>query len=115
MALSDLVRGDLVIVAGGTSEFGGKPRPAIVLLSPSLFGNAIPLPICPVISMTSNAPLLRIPLAAGADTGLQVPSWAAIDLVQTIRQRRIRQHIGRVARETMLAIDRVLMVFMGLT
>jgi|SRR5215831_14303827 len=110
-----LARGDLVTVAGGGGEFGGKPRPAIILQSPLLFGSTVPLPICPVTSLpVESAPLLRIPLANGATTGLQAPSWAAIDLVQTIRQRRIGERIGNVNGETMLAIDRALMVFLGL-
>ena len=58
--------------------------------------------------------MLRIPLPGSATTGLQAPSWAAIDLVQTIRQRRIGQRIGNVTGEVMLAIDRALMVFLGL-
>jgi len=92
-----------------------SPRPAIILQSPLLFGSTVPLPICPVTSLpVENAPLLRIPLADGATTGLQAPSWAAIDLVQTIRQRRIGERIGNVNGETMLAIDRALMVFLGL-
>jgi mRNA interferase MazF len=105
-------RGDLVIVAG-TSEFGGKPRPAIVLQAP-LFGETVPIPICPVTSLAIEVPLLRIPLAVTDTTGLKVPSWAAIDLVQTVRQYRIGQRIGHVDDATLLAIARALVVFLGI-
>jgi len=43
-----------------------------------------------------------------------MPSWAAIDGAQTIRRRRIGQHIGQIDRQTMLTIDRLLLVFLGL-
>ena len=114
MSGETLIRGDIVTVAGGTSEFGAKPRPAIILQA-ALFGVALPLPICPVTSVeTMAASLFRVPLPADAGTGLALPSWAAIDLVQTVRQRRIGGRIGRVGAAVMLAIDRALMVFLGL-
>jgi mRNA interferase MazF len=108
-----LRRGDIVTVAGGTSEFGRKPRPAVLLQSPDLFGEGVPLPICPITSVPVSAPLLRIPLAQGPETGLERPSWAAIDAVQTIRRRRIDQQIGRLDAAAMLAIGRALIVFFG--
>lgn len=107
-----LRRGDLVTVAGGFSEFGSKPRPAVLLQSPALFGATVPVPICPITSVEVEAPLLRIPLAGGA-SGLEAPSWAAIDLVQTIRQRRIGHRIGRVDNAKMLEISQALLVFLG--
>ena len=107
-------RGDIVTVAGGSSEFGGKPRPAIVLHG-QIFGADVPIPICPVTSTAIEAvPLLRVPLPVAATTGLQVPSWAMIDLVQTARRRRIGRRIGRLDDATMLTIGRALVVFLGL-
>jgi mRNA interferase MazF len=108
-----LRRGDLITVAGGFGEFGSKPRPAILLQSPALFGATVPVPICPITSVEVEAPLLRIPLAGGA-SGLEVPSWAAIDLMQTIRQRRIGRCIGRVDNAKMLEISQALLVFLGI-
>ena len=110
----DLPRGAVITVAGSNSEFGSKPRPAILLQSTALLDAARPLPICPVTSQASDAPLFRIQLPSDAETGLLVPSWAAIDGVQTIRRRRIGQHIGQIDHQTMLTIDRLLLVFLGL-
>ena len=110
----ELVRGDLVTIAGGTGEFAGKPRPAILLQTPRLFGEAIPVPVCPVTSVAVDAPLLRIPLPADAATGLRVPSWAAIDLLHSVRPRRIGQHIGHLDAATLLTIDRALVAFLGI-
>jgi mRNA interferase MazF len=107
-------RGDIVAIAGGSSEFGSKPRPAI-LLQAALFGANVPIPVCPITTTElRETGLLRISLSADASTGLALPSWAAIDLVQTVRQRRIGNRIGRADNATMLAIDRALLVFLGL-
>jgi mRNA interferase MazF len=43
-----------------------------------------------------------------------MPSWAAIDMVTTVRQRRIGRRIGHLDDTTMLAISRALLVFLGL-
>jgi mRNA interferase MazF len=114
MNLEILQRGDVITIAGGNSEFGSKPRPAILLQAPALFGADVPLPICPITSQARDVPLLRVPLAANEATGLRVPSWAAIEIVQTIRRNGIRQHIGRLDAATLLAIDRALVVFLGI-
>jgi mRNA interferase MazF len=107
-------RGDIVVLAGGSSEFGSKPRPAIVLQT-ALFGPSVPIPVCPITSTgLHETGLLRIPLSADTSTGLTLPSWAAIDLVQTVRPRRVGGRIGRTGAAVMLAIDRALMVFFGL-
>jgi mRNA interferase MazF len=116
VASLDLPRGAVITIAGGTSEFGSKPRPAILLQATALFAGEVPLPVCPVTStaIPVEAPLLRIPVPANAATGLLVPSWAAIDAVQTIRRRRVGEHIGRVDAAILQAIDRALMVFLGI-
>ena len=109
-----LHRGDIVTIAGGSSEFGSKPRPAVLLQSPALYGEGVPVPICPITSYPLDAPLLRIPLVGGEATGLRARSWAAIDAVQTIRARRIGARIGHLNATTMLQISRALVVFLGI-
>jgi len=66
----DLPRGAVITVAGSNSEFGSKPRPAILLQSTALLDAARPLPICPITSQASDAPLFRIQLPSDAETGL---------------------------------------------
>ena len=107
-------RGDIVTIAGGSSKFGSKPRPAVLLQSPALYGESVPVPICPITSYPLDAPLLRIPLVAAEATGLRARSWAAIDAVQTIRPRRIGARIGHLDAATMLQISRALVVFLGI-
>ncbi|HEY1935724.1 MAG TPA: type II toxin-antitoxin system PemK/MazF family toxin [Acetobacteraceae bacterium] len=107
------MRGDIVTIADRSGEFTGKPRPAIVLQSDA-FAHSPTVAVLPLTSEATDAPLLRIPLAPGAATGLNVPSWAQIELISTVRRRRVGAPIGRTDAATMLAINRALVVFLGL-
>jgi mRNA interferase MazF len=97
----------------GRRLFIAAERPAVVLQTP-LFGETIPLPVCLITSVASAAPLLRVALPAGPASGLEMPSWAAIDMVTTVRQRWIGRRIGHLDDTTMLAVGRALLVFLGL-
>jgi mRNA interferase MazF len=108
-----LRRGDIVTVADRSGEFTGKPRPTIVLQNP-LFYETATVAVCPVTSLAVAAPALRISVVADAATGLEQPSWAMIDRLGTIRRRRIGRRIGRLDDATLLAIDRALVVFLGI-
>lgn len=111
-ARAEIERGAVVVIADRYSELAGKPRPAVVLQNP-VFATAT-LTVCLITSIAAEAPLLRIPLASGATSGLVAPSWAQVDQVVTIRRARIGGRIGRLDDATMLAIGRALMVFRGL-
>jgi mRNA interferase MazF len=105
-------RGDIVIIADRHAEFAGKPRPALVLQSP-LFITAT-LTVCLITSIAVDAPLLRVLLPADPQTGLEVPSWAAIDQLTTIRRARVSRRIGRLGRAKMFEISQALLVFLGI-
>ena len=107
------MRGDIVTIADRGGEFTGKPRPAIVLQSDAFAGSGT-LAVLPITSEETAAPLLRIPLAPGGATGLTAPSWAQIELVSTVRRRRVGRTIGRADDATMVAVNRALAVFLGL-
>ncbi len=62
-----MTRGDLVTVAVA-GDFG-RPRPALVIQS-DLFDVHPSVTVIPVTSDLRDAPLFRIPLEAGAATGL---------------------------------------------
>ena len=110
--IDPIERGAVIVIADRYSELAGKPRPAVVLQNP-VFATAT-LTVCLITTVAADAPLLRIPLAAGVETGLAVPSWAQIDQVATIRRTRIGRRIGRLDDAAMLAIGQALMVFLGL-
>ena len=107
------MRGDIVTIADRSGEFAGKPRPAIVLQSDA-FTRSPTVAVLPITSAAVDAPLLRVPLAAGEATGLTAPSWAQVELISTVRRRRLGATIGRADDATMLTVNRALTVFLGL-
>jgi mRNA interferase MazF len=107
------MRGDIVTVADRSGEFTGKPRPAIVLQSDAFIYSPT-VAVLPITSQATDAPLLRVPVPASPATGLAVASWAQVELITAVRRRRVGPSIGRADDATMLAINRLLAVFLGL-
>jgi mRNA interferase MazF len=105
-------RGDIVIIADRDVEFAGKPRPVVVLQSRHFVTKT--LTVCPITSITVDAPLLRIALPANEASGLVVPSWAQIDKITTISRRRIGGRIGRLDNAKMFEISQALLIFLGI-
>ncbi|MFD1951427.1 type II toxin-antitoxin system PemK/MazF family toxin [Sphingomonas arantia] len=106
-------RGEIV-VANGRGEFTGKARPFLVVQATELMMGAEIVTVCPITSTLSYAPLVRVPLHAGAETGLQVQSEIEVDLISSIRARRISQVIGHAPAATMVAVDQALRRWLGL-
>jgi mRNA interferase MazF len=100
-------RGDIVI-ANGRGEFTGKARPFLVVQATDWMAGAEIVTVCPVTSTLTHAPLVRVPLHADDATGLQVQSEVEVDLISSIRTRRIAQVIGHAPAATMVAVDRAL-------
>jgi mRNA interferase MazF len=108
-----MMRGDIVTIADRRGEFAGTPRPGIVLQSDA-FTHSPTVAVLPITSEATDTPLLRVPVPVSSATGLAVPSWAQIELITAIRRRRVGASIGRADDATMLAINRLLAVFLGL-
>ena len=104
-------RGDLVTVA--VSGDYGKPRPALVVqadafdLHPSVI-------VLPLTSEIHNAPLSRVKVGAGKETGLRVPSQIMVDKATTVPRAKIGPRMGRVSLATMQAVNEALRGFLGL-
>ena len=106
-------RGDVVVIAdrdGG--DYGGKPRPAVIIQS-ELFLETGSIVVCLLTTQETGAPLLRIPVAAGSASGLQRPSRIAVEKLVSVRRERIGQHLGRLADDELVALNRSLAVFLG--
>lgn len=67
-----------------------------------------------VTSSLVDAPLLRVNVLPGADTGLRKPSQVMIDKAMTIRRDRLGPAIGRIGADTLVEIERRLAVFLGI-
>ena len=71
-------RGDIVVLADRAGRYTGKPRPALVVQADAFSGTDSVL-VCLITSSERDAPLLRVPLPAGEQTGLHQPSWVQLE------------------------------------
>ena len=106
-------RGDIVLIADrGAGDYGGKPRPAVVVQS-ELFHDTGSIAVCLLTTQETGAPLLRIPIEPTPESGLARPSRIAVEKLTTVRRDRIGQVIGRISDDEAVALNRSLAVFLG--
>jgi mRNA interferase MazF len=104
-------RGDLVTIA--VSGDYGKPRPALIVqadafdLHPSVI-------VLPLTSEIHDAPLFRVSVSAGKESGLHVHSQIMVDKATTVPRGKIGPRMGRVNSATMQAVSEALRGFLGL-
>ncbi len=104
-------RGDIVTVAM-TGDFG-KPRPALIVQSDRFIGHTS----ITVLLMTGDlhdAPELRITVQPTPENGLRHPSHIMVDRTMTAPRGKIGRRIGRLDRDTLVAVNRSLAVFLGI-
>ena len=104
-------RGDLVTVALHGDQ--GKPRPALVVQSDH-FADLGAITVLPITGTLVNAPLLRVTVEPDGLNGLSKRSQFMVDKPQTPPRSRLGAVIGRLDDPTMVTVNRVLAVFLGL-
>ncbi len=104
-------RGDLVTVALQGDQ--GKPRPALVVQADH-FGNLASVTVLPITGTLVDAPLLRVPVEPSQQNGLARPSQIMVDKPQTLSRSKSGPVVGRLDDATMMTINRILAVFLGL-
>jgi mRNA interferase MazF len=67
-----------------------------------------------VTSTLIDAPLLRVGVPAGADSGLRKPSQVMIDKTMTVRRDRVGPPIRRIDTDALVEVQRRLAVFLGI-
>lgn len=103
-------RGDIVTVAGGV--YAHKPRPALIVQD-DRFDATDSLTVCPVTSTEVDAPLLRVPVAADEENGLDQDSFLMVDKITTVRRSNAHAVVGRLGATTLVEFERRLLVFLG--
>ena len=106
-----MTRGDLVTVSLHGDQ--GKPRPALVVQS-DLFGELGSVTVLPITGTTIDAPLLRVPVEPSGQNGLAKRSEIMVDKPQTPPRNRVGPVFGRLDDATLVTVNRVLAVFLGL-
>src|SRR5580704_336761 len=104
-------RGDLVTVA--VSGDYGKPRPALVVQA-DVFDLHPSVIVLPLTSEIHDAPLFRITVAPGKETGLRSTSQIMVDKATPVPRTKIGQRVGRVNSATLNAVNDALREFLGL-
>ncbi len=104
-------RGDLVTVAL-QGDFG-KPRPALVIQSDQ-FPETHTVTVLLLSGTLIDAPLLRPTIQPSPRNGLKKPSQVQVDKVMTVKRDRIGARIGRLDDDTLVAVTRSLVLFLGL-
>ena len=103
-------RGDIVTVSGGV--YARKPRPALVVQD-DRFDATESVTICPFTSTEVDAPLLRVPVTADENNGLDQDSFLMVDKITTVRRSNVGTVLGRLETTTLVEFERRLLVFLG--
>ncbi len=103
-------RGDIVTVAGGV--YASKPRPALVVQD-DRFDATESLTVCPFTTTDLDAPLLRVPVTADEQNGLDQDSFLMVDKVTTVRRSNAHAVVGKLEATTLVEFERRLLVFLG--
>ncbi len=102
-------RGDLATVS--LQGDYGKPRPALVIQSDFLtdLENVV---LCPVTGDLRNA-VFRVTVEPNPTNGLHTLSQVMVDKLSTLPRTKISEPFGRLDAERMKAIDRALLLVIG--
>jgi mRNA interferase MazF len=107
-----VTRGD-IYTAATRGPYTGKPRP-VVLLQDDRFDATASITVCPFTTNPVEAPLLRIPIGPSEENGLDQPSQLMVDKVTTVPRSRLGERLGRLRDDELVALNRSLIVFLGL-
>ncbi len=110
--MEGLKRGDVVLLA--LQGDYGKPRPALIVQSDLFIATHPSVTILPLTSELRNAVLFRIDVAPSAGNGLRKPSQIMLDKISTIAWEKVGERIGRLDDQTLMRVNRSLMVWLGL-
>jgi mRNA interferase MazF len=105
------MRGDLITVA--LQGDYGKPRPAVVIQS-DLFDEHPSVTLLPLTSDLRDTPLFRITIEPSPENGLRQRSQIMVDKIHTVPRAKIGASLGRLSDDEQIAVNRSLMLFLGL-
>ncbi|MHB1375197.1 MAG: type II toxin-antitoxin system PemK/MazF family toxin [Thauera sp.] len=105
------MRGDLITVA--LQGDYGKPRPAVVIQS-DLFDEHPSVTLLPLTSDLRDTPLFRITIEPSPENGLRQRSQIMVDKIHTVHRAKIGPSLGRLSDDEQIAVNRSLMLFLGL-
>ena len=105
-------RGD-IYTAAARGEYSGKPRP-VVIIQDDRFDATASVTVVPLTTSEVEAALLRIPVQPSKTTGLTELSRLMVDKLTTVPRISLTRRVGRLSDSDVVALDRALVVFLGL-
>jgi len=105
------MRGNLITVA--LQGDYGKARPAVVVQS-DLFDEHPSVTLLPLTSDLRDTPLFRITIEPSPENGLRQRSQIMIDKIHTVPRAKLGPSLGRLSDDEQIAVNRSLMLFLGL-
>jgi mRNA interferase MazF len=105
-------RGD-IYTAAARGAYSGKPRP-VVIIQDDRFDATASVTVVPFTTNHIEAPLLRLPVQPSDTTGLTQVSQLMVDKLTTVARTSLTRRVGRLSDSDVVALDRALLVFLGL-
>lgn len=105
-------RGEIWTAAGG-KDYAGKPRP-VVILQDNRFDQTDSITVCAFTTDPTDAPLFRLLIKPSSINGLRSDCRLMVDKVTTIPRAKLGSHVGDLADEDMLRLNRALLIFLGM-
>lgn len=103
-------RGDIVAVS--LQGDYGKPRPALIVQS-NLLAEMESVVLCPITSTVRDA-AFRVTVDPDNANGLRALSQVMVDKISTLPRTKVSEPFGRLDDERMKAVDRALLLVVGL-
>ena len=107
------LRRGAVVLAVTPGDFG-KVRPGVVVQSDAVLWDHPTVVVCPMTSDLRGL-RLRVSIVPDAANGLQVASEVMVDKVSALAPQRIRDTIGQLSADDLAAVDRALVLLLGLS
>jgi mRNA interferase MazF len=86
----------------------------VVILQDDRFEFTTSITVCPLTTNPADAPLLRPGVAPTEKNGLQAPCRLMVDKISTMPRSKLGIRIGRLDSLDLAALDRAVIVFLGL-
>ena len=105
-------RGEIWTVSGG-KDYAGKARPAVILQD-DRFDMTDSITVCAFTTDPTDAPLFRLLIKPSERNGLHAVCRLMVDKVTTVPKTKIGAHVGRLADEDIVRLNRAVLVFLGI-
>ena len=105
-------RGEIWSVAA-RGAYTGKPRPAVIVQD-DRFDATESVTVCAMTTDPTDAPLFRLLIEPDPRNGLAQPSRLMVDKLTTVPKANLGDHIGQLADDDLVRLDRAIVVFLGL-